>query len=246
MVKVKKRLQLFSILLAACLLAVSLIGCSSGGTDDAKDNVNETADSTDSTEDAATEEVPDVYYEGFRLVEFSGQTSEETYKEIQDYITEQTGVKPVPVELPRGSETEKLNLLISSADERLDVIMTGDWQDYAEKGIIMPLNDLIDKYGPNIKKAWSEYEYMWDMVSDDEGTIWALPRSLPTTSYPTWIRKDWLDKYGLEMPTTLEEFENILRTFKENDPAGNGQTIPLLTDLGGVYNAFSAGFTEHG
>ena len=48
------------------------------------------------------------------------------------------------------------------------------------------------------------------------------------------------------MPKTIEDLENILRTFKEEDPAGKGQTIPLLTDLGGLYNGLSAGFTENG
>lgn len=80
----KKKLQLFSIILATCLLAVSLIGCSNGETK------NQTPDGTDSSGNEA--KYPDVYYQGFRLVEFSGQTSDETYKEIQNYIAEQSGV----------------------------------------------------------------------------------------------------------------------------------------------------------
>lgn len=242
----KKRsvFSILSILLVGFLLISLVAGCSKKDTNEKQDQAVDNG-----TEDKVAEketEYPEVYYEGFRLVEFTGETTEETYKEIQDYIAKQCGVKPVPIKLPRGSEREKLNLLISSKDERLDIFFSGDWREYYTTGILLPLNDLIEKHGPNIKKAWAKYEYMWDRVKDEKGNIWALPRALPTTSYPTWIRKDWLKKYNLEMPKTIDEFENILKTFKENDPAGNGQTIPLLTDLGGVYNAFSAGFTKYG
>ncbi len=36
-------------------------------------------------------------------------------------------------------------------------------------------------------------------------------------------RKDWLDRLGLEVPTTLEEFEKVMVAFVENDPDGNGK-----------------------
>lgn len=241
----KKATKLLCIMLMFSIIMGIFVGCSG---DKGKDT-SDTADKVDKQAENEAEneaELPDVYYEAFPLAEFDGKTSDEVYKEVQDYIAEQCGVIPVPVVLPRGSEVEKLNLLISSADERLDVFFSGDWREYAEKGLLLPLNDLIEEHGPNIKKAWAENDYMWEKVKDEEGTIWALPRSLPTTSYPTWIRADWLEDQGLEMPKTIEEFENILKTFKEEDAAGNGQTIPLLTDIGGLYNALSAGFTEHG
>ena len=37
------------------------------------------------------------------------------------------------------------------------------------------------------------------------------------------IRKDWLDKLGLEVPTTLDELKEVLRAFTFNDPDGNGR-----------------------
>ena len=36
-------------------------------------------------------------------------------------------------------------------------------------------------------------------------------------------RKDWLDNLGLEVPTTLEEFEAVLTAFVEQDPDGDGK-----------------------
>ena len=45
-----------------------------------------------------------------------------------------------------------------------------------------------------------------------------------------WIRQDWLDKLGLEAPTTVDELHDVLTAFKNNDPNGNGQAdeIPLF------------------
>lgn len=81
-------------------------------------------------------------------------------------------------------------------------------------------------------------------MTDKEGNIYALPRALETTSYPTYIRKDWLDKAGLSIPTTLDELEDVLKVFKEKDFAGNGQTVPLL--MAEFNLGISGGFTEHG
>ena len=45
-----------------------------------------------------------------------------------------------------------------------------------------------------------------------------------------WIRTDWLDKLGLEVLQTVEEYEIVLRAFKTQDPNGNGEAdeIPLF------------------
>jgi len=43
------------------------------------------------------------------------------------------------------------------------------------------------------------------------------------------IRKDWLDNLGLDMPTTQEEFVEVLRAFKNDDPNGNGVADEIPT-----------------
>jgi len=143
--------KILSLMLALMLMVGIIAGCSDGASNNSNNkdqgaNQEQTADKED--------QLPDVYYQAFPLAEFDGKTSDDVYEEIKNYLVEQTGVVPVPVVLPRGSETEKLNLLISSDDERLDVFFSGDWREYAKMGLLMPLNDLLDEYGPNIKKAW--------------------------------------------------------------------------------------------
>jgi len=42
------------------------------------------------------------------------------------------------------------------------------------------------------------------------------------------IRKDWLDKLGLPLPTTVDEWKNALKAFRENDMNGNGVKDEIL------------------
>jgi len=84
-----------------------------------------------------------------------------------------------------------------------------------EAGVFLPLDDLIDKHAPNLKKfipeeVWESQRYHKD------GKIYAIPQLLGNPSRrATFIRKDLLDKAGLEVPKTVEETLNVLRKFKE-------------------------------
>jgi putative aldouronate transport system substrate-binding protein len=58
----------------------------------------------------------------------------------------------------------------------------------------------------------------------------------PTTPgyYPCYgpcMRQDWLDKLGLKVPSTIDEWYTVLKAFKEKDPNGNGKSdeIPYIT-----------------
>ena len=61
----------------------------------------------------------------------------------------------------------------------------------------------------------------------------------------TWIiRQDWLDKLGLETPTTTDELYEVLKAFRTEDPNGNGvqDETPLMTR----WLSAPDNFTEHG
>lgn len=229
----KKRILNKKMVASLCILPMSLsifAGCSSG-------NQGQAASTN-------ADGIPKVYifqnsgaYNGS-----NGGTKPEKLEEVKQYIVEQTGIEPVAILPPAGTETEKLNIMLSS-DEPIDMFW-GNWQDYASKNAIEPLNDLLDQYGQDIKKGWPQSS--WDMMTDKDGNIWGLPRTGDIAVYPTFIRKDWLDQLGLEMPTTFEELEYILKEFKEKDPSGTGETIPLIADKAGLEMGFFAGFIDSG
>lgn len=255
-------------MILAGLLTIGLLsGCGGKQPDTPQTDTNAADDETKvTTTEAETEnnsenaetakDVPTIYFEGFMpWIGSAGKVSstDEAMAVVQNYVIEQCGVKPEVVMLPSGSEQEKLNLMIADPSEQLDIIMMDptweSWALLAENEQIIPLNDLLDEYGQDIKNAFSgELEWLWEPMTDKDGNIWALPRALETTSCPTYIRKDWLDKTGLPVPQTFDELEAVLEAFKENDFAGNGQTVPLLIagDGEGLQLGITGGFTEYG
>ncbi len=104
---------------------------------------------------------------------------------------------------------------------------------YGKDGIFIPLNDLIDQYAPNFKQAMADISYLKDGITAPDGNIYALPAISECLqcnyAQKYWINTKWLQHVGKEMPTTTEEFYEVLKAFKEQDPNKNGQKdeIPL-------------------
>jgi len=65
-----------------------------------------------------------------------------------------------------------------------------------------------------------------------------LPPFSPTSLllWTDYIRGDWLETVGMEMPETVEEYRDVLRAFKTQDPNGNGlaDEIPWQNFYSGV------------
>ena len=101
---------------------------------------------------------------------------------------------------------------------------------YAKQGIIIPLNDLIDQYMPNLKRVLDERD-LWNDIKAADGNIYSLPQihGAGLASPHAFINQKWLDAVGKKEPTTPEEFLDVLRAFKTGDPNGNGQQdeIPM-------------------
>ena len=104
---------------------------------------------------------------------------------------------------------------------------------YGQQGVILPLNDLIDEYGPNIKAALDNYPYFKAMATAPDGNIYGIPQLIECyhCSFPNkmWVNTKWLEALGLETPTTTDEFAAMLQAFKDDDPNGNGiaDEVPL-------------------
>jgi putative aldouronate transport system substrate-binding protein len=97
-------------------------------------------------------------------------------------------------------------------------------------GVIVRLNDLIDKYASNYTKVLSDHPEWRRQVVTDEGDIYAFPfrRSDPvllTFTGPV-IRQDWLDKVSLKVPTTLDDWHTMLNAFKAVSVTGQGSASP--------------------
>ncbi len=124
-------------------------------------------------------------------------------------------------------KTEALNLMLASG-KIPDIVGSSRIKDfvnqYGPEGAFLPLNDLIDEHAPNLKKFFEEKPEIAAAISAADGKMYYIPY-LPDGKYGRayWIRTDWLDALGLDMPETVEDYEKVLRAFKTQDPNGNGE-----------------------
>jgi putative aldouronate transport system substrate-binding protein len=142
---------------------------------------------------------------------------------------------------PSDGAKEKRQISLASGDypdaylltHYIDQFSQADLLKYGKQGVLVPLNDLIDKYGPNIKAAMDKYPAMKTFNTAPDGNIYGLGAFTECfhCSYPNkmWINTEWLKKLNLEMPKTTEEFKQVLEAFKTQDPNGNGKAdeVPL-------------------
>lgn len=92
-----------------------------------------------------------------------------------------------------------------------------DIADYAKNGYLLPLDDYMEKM-PNVK----EIQEKVGVIGQVDGVQYGIVKQPQIYQEGYWIRKDWLDKAGLPIPTTLEELISSVEQIMNSDPDGNG------------------------
>ncbi|MCI6520720.1 extracellular solute-binding protein [bacterium] len=147
-------------------------------------------------------------------------------------LMERTGVTITYLHPPTGQLNEQFNLILADGD--LPDIMEYTWQSYPggpqkaiEDGNILALNDIIDQYCPNLKAYLEAHPDVDRQCKTDEGNYYMFPfvRGDDSLRVSTglMIRQDWLNDLGLEMPTTIDEWHDVLTAFKTE----KGATAPF-------------------
>lgn len=147
-----------------------------------------------------------------------------------DYIEKHTNLDISVMLPPNESYEEKLNIIMSSGNHPDMIHVYNEvWvANQAKQGLLEPLDELIDKYGPDLKakipkEAWANVTF--------NGRIYAIPSINEVKGLEImYARKDWLDRLGLKPPRTLDEYYEVIRAFATKDPDGNGKddTIGLI------------------
>jgi putative aldouronate transport system substrate-binding protein len=144
-------------------------------------------------------------------------------------MEEVTGVKVIYDVAPDINQAR--TLAIASGDLP-DAIMVGatpssEIMKYGPKGIFIALNGLIDEHSKYIKEAFTADPLLKKVATTPDGNIYGIPQVNDDLhgvyGQKIWINQGWLDVLGLDLPTTTEEFRNVLLAFKNNDPNGNGK-----------------------
>lgn len=142
---------------------------------------------------------------------------------------------------PSGDDGSQAFNLMMASGEYPDVIeavwpsLPGGPDEYLSGGQIIPLNDYLEEHAPNFYAILQENPEWEKQIMTDDGTIYGFPffrggdDNPASHFYGPVIRKDWLDNLGLEIPETIDEWDTVLRAFKNDDPTGTGsEVIPFL------------------
>lgn len=140
-------------------------------------------------------------------------------------LEKRTGVKVEYIHPAAGQQSESLSVMIA-ADELTDLVQANMVNGYSggpskaiNDGVIIPITEYMKDYAPALSKVLEEDPDAARKVKTDDGDYYVFPLlklddKLRSTEGPV-IRKDWLDEYGLEVPETIDEWENVLKVLKE-------------------------------
>lgn len=227
--------RLLSVLAASAMVLSMLSGCGSSEKKDGQtasggeEAVSDGKEAMSDSKEVASDEDIEVWGTN------TGYLPVDAGSELYNLYKEMMGVGIVqPYVEWNGGETylEQLNLRIAAGDMP-DVFSpwNGIESELIESGALLDLTDLLQEKAPHL---WESIpEEMWDAVKANDPTgenrIYVIPQVLNYGRNGGMIRQDWLDSLGLKMPTTQEEFVEVLRAFKNDDPNGNGVADEIAT-----------------
>jgi putative aldouronate transport system substrate-binding protein len=233
-----KKTRIATGMIALSLATALLAGCGSGKGEEASQTGGQPSKNAGQ---APAEPIAITFFDQNRGDPFDDPVAQE--------IMKRTGVK-VEIQQPTGNPQEKLSLMLASGDMPDVILMTrsGDIiNKYIAAGAIIPLNDLIDKYGPDVK---AQYGDILAKTRYTDGKNYYLSNWYgmdPTPVFGMNIRKDLLkelapDKVEGGKPFTTDEFEQLLKDFKSKYPTIDGKpSIPMTftaENTGALFGTF--------
>jgi len=139
--------------------------------------------------------------------------------------------------LPPQNYADAVSPRLASGIDLPDIVYMPDQDQlmkYIKGGLVIPIDDLYEKYGVNLKKLYEQNPDIKASLTAPDGHMYYVPQRVLTKNYmPLFmVNQRWLDAVGLKDPTTLDEFTDMLRKFKTGDPNKNGKAdeIPMSLD----------------
>jgi putative aldouronate transport system substrate-binding protein len=223
--------------LTALLLSVLLLlatGCQPAVTTVPTTAAPTTAKPTATSGTAASTLAP-VQLTWFMMIGGAQPDQDEVFAAFSDYVESQINATVEIVSLEWGTYDAKLQAA-SASGEAFDITWISDWMgvkyaDFANKGAIIPLDDLLEEYAPNAKAFIADK--FWDRMKVG-GKIYGVP--CYQTFYRQngmWIKKDLADKYGFK-PADFKTYKD-LEPFYDAVLAGESDVVPLAVNSGYMY-----------
>lgn len=221
---------------ASMLAAMTACGSSSSTTTTTESSTDSTAAADTSTASSTETAASDLYTEdpvSIKVMVWDrgnaapGTTTEDNAltQWIQEQVKELYNIDVTYVSVPRAESDDKLNIMMSGGTAP-DIVFTYDqslFYNYASSGALHELSDAYNTYGSNIAEYCAEAQPI-SMIGDEKYAV-MKQRGTESARHLAYIRKDWLDQLGMDIPTTKEELGEYLYAVKENNLGGD-TTIP--------------------
>ena len=216
--------KVVSLMLVSAMVAGMLAGCGSDSGSSKGGSSTETgsaaeASSSGETADDADDKSP-ITFEYFNADGKNGNWDNPVAKAI----TEATGVT-LDVSYPvasQGDAKEDVALMIAN-DEYPDMIYAkGSATDLYQAGSLIDMTDLIEKYGPNIKKMYGAEMEKLKWSQDDPGiyqlSYAGVNQKTLTTGGSCQIQWAALKENDYKYPKTLDEYEKMIKSYLAAHP----------------------------
>ena len=159
---------------------------------------------------------------------------------VWNKIAELTNIKIKTVSSSSNSDPDTaLNTMLMSGDIP-DLIFSTKMKQFANQygpdGAFARIDELVSDETPNLNKQLERKEIS-SFITNYDGHKYYMCGVNPDTDAAGWIiRQDWLDKLNLKAPENPEEFYQVMKAFKTQDPNGNGQAdeVPYISRFGTV------------
>lgn len=140
---------------------------------------------------------------------------------VAEVLTEKTGVK-LKTDYPVGADTQRISLMIAEQNFPDMIYAKGDVGSLIDAGAMIDMTDLIEEYGPNIKKLYGD-EFEKLKYSEDDPSIYQLcSYAVGGTKYENsgtaQIQFADLKENDYKIPDTLEEFEKMIKDYIKAHP----------------------------
>ena len=131
---------------------------------------------------------------------------------------------------PNSGFSEAKSIMLASGDYP-DIFLrcsltVSELSTYGQMGVFADLTEYLEKYAYNFNALCEEYSDILKQITTPDGIIYSMPLVQPYEAAnkfaKNWINSVWLDRVGMDVPNTTDEFFDVLRAFKEQDANGNG------------------------
>lgn len=158
---------------------------------------------------------------------YSADGLEDTWTDpVAQMITEKTGVT-LKMDYPADSNDNRIELMLATGEYPDFVFAKGSVSTLIRNDALIDMSDLIDEYGPNIKKLYGdEYENL--RYSSEDPSIYQLcsdkvQEETLETSGTAQLQWAVLQENQYRVPYTLEEYTQMIRDYMEKYPMINGK-----------------------